>query len=67
MADLFTKTCSSCGAPIIWAESKAGKPTPLDAKPESRFIFIEGVAQQIMTYTSHFATCPNADQHRRGK
>jgi len=43
-------TCSSCGAPILWVVTQAGKRMPLD--PDG---------------TTHFATCPNADEHRKPK
>lgn len=42
-------TCSSCGAAIIWVKTAAGNTMPVD--PE--------------TDESHFATCPNASQHRK--
>jgi hypothetical protein len=28
-------TCSSCGAPIVWAETEAGRPIPLDRAPRT--------------------------------
>lgn len=41
---------------------------PLDATPEKRFV-IEPAAPPLAlprdTYVSHFATCPNAAQHRK--
>lgn len=66
MSDLFSKQCKSCGAPIIWVKSLGGADMPLDAEPEKRFI-LDGAAAAVArtTYTSHFATCPNADQHRK--
>jgi hypothetical protein len=51
--------------------AKSGKPMPLDAKvvrgvhirwEESLKTHVAEVAEY---YTSHFATCPNADQHRK--
>lgn len=42
---------------------------PLDAKPEKRIVLNRSTAGQIGevvdTYVSHFATRPNADEHRR--
>lgn len=35
-------TCRSCGAPIVWARTPAGKRTPLDAKPEKRVVIVVG-------------------------
>ena len=64
--------CRSCGAEIEWIKTPAGKAHPVDAKPikvwqqtesgpdAGRWHIQEG-------YTSHFATCPNADQHRKSE
>ncbi len=62
--------CKSCGAPIVWGKTFAGKSVPLDP-PEKRYIKLtDGVAfgrlRMVETWLSHFATCPNAGQHRRG-
>lgn len=66
MSGLFSKHCTSCGAEIIWVTTRGSK-MPLNAKPEKRFIILDeqGAAVARDTYTSHFATCPNADQHRK--
>jgi hypothetical protein len=64
-------TCQSCGAEIVWAETEAGRKIPLDAVPEKRFVIADAplsrarVAVMQPTYVSHFATCPNAAEHRR--
>lgn len=73
----MSATCRSCGAAIIWAVTPAGKRMPLDAQPAKRIVLDDyGVktfgdeapcAQVVDTYTSHFATCPNAAQHRKAK
>ena len=58
--------CKSCGAEIIWIEFN-GKPHPLDSN--SRFGFYKDIVgnwQSQRINESHFATCPNADQHRKG-
>ena len=70
MSEHPTTPCESCGAPMIWATTNlAGKAIPLDAEPERRFIIEKRggklVAHNVKTYTTHFATCPNADKHRR--
>lgn len=66
--------CRSCGAPIVWAVTAAGKRMPLDAEPVyaigSGVVSLNGdevavVERPRPLYVSHFATCPNADQHRR--
>jgi len=60
-------TCSSCGAAIVWVTTPAGKPMPLDAEPQKRVVLGRqtGLAHVLDTWTPHWATCPNADQHRR--
>lgn len=61
--------CRSCGASIIWAITKNGKRIPLDAKPEVRMVLEEHedtpVARSVEAFTAHFASCPNAAQHRK--
>jgi hypothetical protein len=64
--------CKSCGAEIIWATTGKGNAIPLDAKPEHRFVIVPLMghpenlrAEYIKTYISHFATCPQAEQHRK--
>lgn len=70
--------CRSCGAPIRWVKTMHGRNHPIDAMPVPdgdwvlrpsamgtlmvRYTLIQGDAER---YTSHFATCPNADRHRR--
>ena len=73
-------TCRSCGAEIIWAQTDSGKAMPMDAEPvlpPGLFILVRGGsllfarslasshAQVPSLYQSHFATCPNADEHRQ--
>jgi hypothetical protein len=61
--------CKSCGAEILWARTSAGKRVPLDAKPQRLFVRgvgLEGGGVVLRScFTSHFATCPDAAQHRR--
>jgi len=67
--------CKSCGAEIIWCQTPAGKLMPLDSRPETRWVFGEAAghgdgtrtARSAQTYMSHFATCPDAAQHRRSR
>jgi hypothetical protein len=59
-------TCRSCGAAILWVVTHpGGKRMPLDVPPVKRFVVEDGEAYQRDTYVSHFATCPNAAQHRK--
>ena len=64
-------TCRSCGAAIVWAKTTTGKSMPLDAEPvpDGNIVLHEGVAYVTGTgdRKSHFATCPNAARHRRGR
>jgi hypothetical protein len=70
-------TCRSCGAPIIWVVMyPSGKRMPLDARPLAGLITIElGVPDtghsrgpdEEPLYRSHFATCPQAAQHRKDR
>lgn len=62
-------TCRSCGAEILWVRTSKGRKMPLDAEPSKRVLVaeIEGmrVGQIRDTFTPHWATCPNADEHRK--
>lgn len=50
-------TCRSCGATIWWAQhERTGKMSPMDHTPPP------ATAPTI----THFATCPNAQRHRKG-
>lgn len=77
--------CGSCGEPIIWATTHAGRNMPLDARPspeptnlrawrdpsgtlqvrDSDGIGSTEAPPDAQYATSHFATCPNADAHRK--
>jgi hypothetical protein len=72
------KRCSSCERPIIWAKTDTGKWMPLDYDPDEGgnvFFFLDFTCKvgrqtdqtpQFATrHFSHFATCPNAKDHRR--
>lgn len=71
--------CRSCGSPVVWATtSVGGKKIPIDPDPVStgnltitrdagRGVLAHTAAagSPVPRYVSHFATCPNAAQHRR--
>lgn len=75
-----TSTCRTCGAEIVWARMPSGKMCPFDAEetPAGGWDLIddrgEVLAQRLTRvagsgepgYLSHFATCPQATEHRRG-
>lgn len=74
-------TCRSCQAPIRWALTSKGRRIPLDPTPSpagnlafdlteeegASFVRVVPVGSRPTLYTSHFATCPQAAQHRRGR
>jgi hypothetical protein len=72
-------TCASCGAPIIFARTGSGKAIPIDAEPNpaGNIELADGTAKSWGTshqwppgadrYTTHFATCPHAAEHRRAR
>lgn len=53
--------CKSCRAQIIWFKTETGKNMPVDADT------VEAADDEYdpPRHMSHFATCKNADQHRR--
>lgn len=69
--------CKSCNAPIVWVLTKSGKRMPIDHGPvETGNIVLDGITAQVLRagevlpkgvprYTSHFSTCPQAQEHRR--
>lgn len=66
--------CKSCGAEIVWGRTIHDMAIPLDIKSELRFIFRPAPSLRdddrvvvTQTYQSHFATCPNAAEHRKPK
>jgi hypothetical protein len=55
--------CRSCGAKIVWFNTPAGKKMPVD---EATTLPTDAAHQiDLKRHVSHFATCPNANQHRR--
>ena len=67
-------TCKSCGAAIVYAVTTSGARMPLDVEPVAggKYAIVDGdhaVYDRALEtgYVSHFATCPNANRHRRGE
>lgn len=61
--------CRSCGAPVKWIKTPAGKSHPVDEQPEKRWVFIDDEKfpelqgwNLMDTYISHFGTCPESKQ-----
>lgn len=72
--------CGSCGAPVAWARTATGRGlmVDLDPRPDGNLeltvdehrrrwaaITRKATTTTTLRYVAHFATCPNADQHRR--
>ena len=66
--------CKSCHAPILFARTEQGALIPLDAELvlDGRGNIVvggDGIARVVTSGSgdrlSHFASCPNASQHRR--
>lgn len=56
--------CKSCRARIVWMKTAAGRSIPVDAatvNPDQETF------DPLLGHISHFATCPDASQHRRRK
>lgn len=72
-------TCRSCSAPIRWEKTENGRNMPLDAEPSpaGNIYLRKGLALCVSAknvpppdaplYLSHFARCPQAKKHRRGR
>ena len=70
-------TCGSCGAAIVWAETKNGKQMPMNVETvpcskcagNGRIGLLSDPCKTCngtgAIHVTHFATCPNAAQHRR--
>lgn len=67
----MSATCGSCGAPLEWAKTLRGRSIPVDPETveSGNLRVVDGIAYfgspGSGDRVSHFATCPNADQHRR--
>lgn len=68
--------CGSCKRPIIWAVTEKGKRIPVDVEtvPEGNVVLEDRPGHAPLARVvgkgrgdriSHFATCPNAKEHRR--
>lgn len=73
--------CGSCHSEIEWATSEAGRAIPIDAQPvDDGNLAVRRVGNELHSRVvkpddelgpdekrgvSHFATCPNANQHRK--
>lgn len=70
-----TVPCKSCRKLVCWVETAKGKRMPIDPVPSPIGTLVlddRGVAHVDTRpgrakFVSHFATCPNASQHRRAR
>ena len=53
--------CRSCGAMIIFLPTAKGKPMPVDAHS----VEPDDDAYDAERHESHFASCPQANRHRK--
>lgn len=72
-------SCQSCGAPIKWVVTEAGRNMPIDAEPSEKgnLLLIDRYVRFVKTreredrdvplYISHFATCPDARAWKRSR
>lgn len=74
--------CRTCRARIVWATLPSGRRMPVDSDPSPvGQIRLDGTLGVVLgeadataarlagepLFISHFATCPDASEHRRGK
>lgn len=79
-ADANLSRCKTCHAPIMWTVTPADKLMPLDVMPgpdgnvrlDGDVATVLGPLEVLLAleagtplYVPHWATCPDADQHRR--
>ena len=57
--------CTSCEARIVWFKTLAGKKMPVD---EASTLPTDRADQlDLKRHKSHFATCPDANKHRKAR
>lgn len=68
----MTDQCKACSADVMWVQMATGGKMLINLPPEKRVVLDHldtalgpPVGHIVDTYTSHFATCPKADQFRR--
>jgi hypothetical protein len=79
----MTTKCTSCGAPIVWAETRSGRKIPLDPGPieNGNVEYLPSVGRAFIHVRwhlwtplpnairtrAHFVTCLHASKHRARK
>lgn len=61
--------CNECGAGIKWIKTELGKNHPIsEGSNKKLWVFMPDGKWRLMDcYESHFASCPKADNFRRGE
>ena len=59
---MMQQTCRSCGKGIHWIKTEKGKPMPCDPQVVT---VVTDSGKVIKGRIPHWATCPQADQHRK--
>lgn len=57
------RRCKSCGAEVVWFFTKKGGRMPVDAST----VCASDTKLNLQYHRSHFATCPDADKHRKSR
>ena len=77
MSAFTAAECRSCGAPIRWVHTTAGKSMPLNAQPDAtgNVVMVDGLAvvspEPTLTeepgdrFMPHWATCPHAERWKK--
>lgn len=62
------RPCKLCEEAIIFVKGPKGNTMVFNAKPKTAWYIDEqkGEARSFKSYVPHWATCPNADQFRKG-
>lgn len=63
-----TVPCKSCGKLVVWATLPSGSRAPFDAETPRDLYHLDNygaASPAALVYRIHFATCPNAEAHRK--
>lgn len=70
----WERDCKACGAPLAFGKSTSGKIIPIDLRAQTYAIVFEKsdsrhleIIPTGMTYVTHFATCPKANEFSQSK
>ncbi len=69
----MTDKCRSCAQAVKWVRMSTGGRMLVNLPAEKRVVLTDHgdpnqeVGEVLDTYTSHFVTCPKANEHRRNR